>query len=75
LPYYVFSKFSTLALFSMVQSALFVLVGNHILEIRGMFWPYFFFMFITAASGPSLGCSLAHSPPPEKWRRTSCRSC
>ncbi|HEX8313115.1 MAG TPA: ATP-binding cassette domain-containing protein, partial [Chthoniobacteraceae bacterium] len=59
LPYYVFSKFSTLALFSMVQSALFVAVGNQILEIRGMFWPYFFFMFITAASGTSLGLLIS----------------
>ena len=41
LPYYIFAKFLTLALFSAVQCALFVLVGNYILEIRGMFWPYF----------------------------------
>ena len=59
LPYYVFAKFGTLALFSAVQTALFVAVGNHILEIRGMFWPYFFFMFITAASGTSLGLLIS----------------
>ncbi len=59
LPYYVLAKFSTLALFSAVQCALFVLVGNHILEIRGMFWPYFAFMFITASSGTSLGLLIS----------------
>ncbi len=59
LPYYIFAKFATLALFSAVQCALFVLVGNKILEIRGMFWEYFFYMFITAASGTSLGLAIS----------------
>jgi hypothetical protein len=59
LPYYIFSKFVTLALFTAVQCALFVLVGNKILQIRGMFWEYFFFMFITAASGTSLGLLIS----------------
>jgi hypothetical protein len=38
---------------------LFVLVGNKVLEIRGMFWDYFVFMFITAASGTSLGLLIS----------------
>ena len=59
LPYYVFGKFGTLALFSAVQCALFVLVGNRILEIRGMFWEYFLYMFVTAASGTSLGLLIS----------------
>jgi hypothetical protein len=59
LPYYIFSKFVTLALFTAVQCALFVLVGNRILEIRGMFWEYFLFMFITASSGTSLGLVIS----------------
>ena len=59
LPYYVFAKFTTLALFSAVQCALFVLIGNAVLEIRGMFWPYFIFMFVTAASGTSLGLLIS----------------
>ncbi len=59
LPYYVVSKFVTLASFTAVQCALFVLVGNSILEVRGMFWPYFFFMFITATSGTSLGLMIS----------------
>ncbi|MCE9609677.1 MAG: ATP-binding cassette domain-containing protein [Chthoniobacter sp.] len=59
LPYYIFAKFATLALFSAVQCALFVLVGNRILEIRGMFSEYFTYMFITAASGTSLGLVIS----------------
>lgn len=59
LPYYIFAKFSTLALFSAVQCALFVMVGNSILEIRGMFWQYTMWMFITAASGTSLGLFIS----------------
>ncbi len=59
LPYYIFAKFSALALFSAVQCALFVIVGNWILEVRGMFLPYCFFMFVTAASGTSLGLFIS----------------
>ncbi len=59
LPYYILAKFGTLALFSGVQCALFVLVGNSILEIRGMFWPYLWFMFITATSGLALGLVIS----------------
>lgn len=59
LPYYVLAKFGTLALFSAVQCALFTLVGNQILEIRGMFWPYFLFMTVTAISGISLGLVIS----------------
>jgi ABC-type multidrug transport system ATPase subunit len=66
LPYYIFAKFSTLALFSAVQSALFVLVGNSILEIRGMFLEYWFFMFITAMSGTSLGLVISSLAPDGK---------
>jgi hypothetical protein len=35
--YYVTAKFLTLCVFSALQCALFVVVGNWILEVRGMF--------------------------------------
>ena len=66
LPYYVVAKFATLALFSALQCMLFVLVGNRILEIRGMFWEYFFYMFVTAASGTSLGLLISSIVPDGK---------
>lgn len=59
LPYYIAAKFSTLAMFSAVQCALFVLVGNYVLQIRGMFWPYWWFMLVTAISGLGLGLLIS----------------
>ena len=55
LPYYVFAKAFTLAVFAGVQTALFALIGNAILEVRGMFWIHFCFLFITAFGGISVG--------------------
>jgi ABC-type multidrug transport system ATPase subunit len=59
LPYYIFAKTGTLALFAALQCALFVLIGNAILEIRGMFWPSFFFNFITALGGIAIGLVIS----------------
>src|SRR5205814_3262822 len=38
LPYYVVSKTLTLGILVLVQCVLFVLIGNFVLQIRGMFW-------------------------------------
>ncbi len=59
LPYYVFAKSMALALFAAVQCALFILIGNAILEIRGMFWIYFGYAFITAFTGVALGLLIS----------------
>ena len=59
LPYYIFAKSLTLALFAAIQCAMFTLIGNAILEIRGMFWIYFFFTFVTALSGISMGLFIS----------------
>jgi ABC-type multidrug transport system ATPase subunit/ABC-type multidrug transport system permease subunit len=59
LPYYVVSKTFTLAIFAFVQSVLFVLIGNYILEIRGMFWIDLGIMFMTAMGGVSLGLIIS----------------
>src|SRR5256714_818041 len=55
LPYYVFSKFMSLGFFAVVQCILFVLIGNYILEIRGMFWVDLGIMLMTAMGGVALG--------------------
>jgi ABC-type multidrug transport system ATPase subunit len=55
LPYYVISKTLTLGVFALIQSVLFVLIGNYVLEIRGMFWVDLGIMLITAMGGVSLG--------------------
>jgi ABC transport system ATP-binding/permease protein len=59
LPYYVLSKFFTLSLFGVIQSVLFLLIGDAILEIRGMFWPYLWFMSTTAVAGVAGGLLIS----------------
>jgi len=59
LSYYVVAKALTLALFAAIQCAVFVLVGNAMLEIRGMFWIYFFLNFITAFTGIAMGLFIS----------------
>jgi len=55
LPYYIFSKSLSLAVFAAIQCMLFILIGDAILQVRGMFWIYFEFMFITAVTAIALG--------------------
>jgi hypothetical protein len=55
LPYYICSKFFTLCVFAAIQCLLFVLIGNAILEVRGMTMIYCLFMFITSFTGVALG--------------------
>jgi ABC-type multidrug transport system ATPase subunit len=59
LSYYVIAKTLTLGVFALVQCVLFVLIGNSVLEIRGMFWIYLGIMFMTAMSGVSLGLLIS----------------
>jgi len=55
LPYYVFAKTVSLGVFALVQCILFVLIGNYILGIRGMFWIDLGIVFLTAMGGIALG--------------------
>ena len=59
LTYYVFAKTISLGVFALVQCILFVLIGNYILEIRGMFWSDLAIVFMTAMSGVSLGLVIS----------------
>ncbi len=59
LTYYVFAKTIALGVFALVQCVLFVLIGNFLLEIRGMFWSYLAIVFMTAMSGVSLGLVIS----------------
>src|SRR6202171_2798977 len=61
LPYYVRSKKPTLGVFALIQSVLFVLIGNYVLEIRGMFWVDLGIMLVTAMGGVSLGLVISRS--------------
>ncbi len=59
LSYYVFAKTISLGVFALVQCLLFVLIGNYILEIRGMFWLYLGIVFMTAMAGIALGLVIS----------------
>ncbi len=59
LPYYVISKTLTLGVFALIQCVLFVLIGNYVLQIRGMFWVYLAIVFMTAMAGISLGLVIS----------------
>src|SRR5262252_6684870 len=59
LSYYVISKTITLGFFALVQCILFVLIGNYVLQIRGMFWIDLTIMFLTAMSGVALGLVIS----------------
>ena len=55
LPYYILAKVVSLAVFAFIQCVLFVLIGNYILQIRGMFWVHLGLMFMTALGSLALG--------------------
>jgi ABC transport system ATP-binding/permease protein len=59
LPYYITSKFAALSLFAIVQSALFLAIGNAILEIRGLFWIDLWFTSTTAIAGVAGGLLIS----------------
>src|SRR5438067_7840017 len=59
LSYYVISKTITLGFFALIQCVLFVLIGNFVLQIRGMFWIDSAIMFVTAMSGVALGLVIS----------------
>src|SRR5881394_892152 len=59
LSYYVVSKTLTLGVFALVQCILFVMIGNYVLQIRGMFWIDLAIMFMTAMGGVALGLLIS----------------
>jgi hypothetical protein len=59
LHYYVICKFVTLSLFAVIQCVLFIVIGNAILEIRGMFVSYLWFMATTSIAGVAGGLLIS----------------
>jgi ABC-type multidrug transport system ATPase subunit len=58
---YLFSKISIMFLLSAIQTTLFVLVGNSVLEIKGMFLDYFLVLFTTSCFANMLGLNISAS--------------
>jgi ABC-type multidrug transport system ATPase subunit len=56
---YLFSKVGLMFLISAIQTASYVLIGNSILEIQGMFWPYWIILFSTACFANVLGLNIS----------------
>jgi hypothetical protein len=56
---YIISKISILFMLSAIQTLTFVLVGNYILEIQGMFWQHWFILFTTACFANLLGLNIS----------------
>lgn len=56
---YLNSKLLLLVLLNAYQSGIFILIGNHILEVRGMFFHYFIILWITGITSSSLGLILS----------------
>jgi len=56
---YLMSKISILMIVSAIQSASFVLVGNTILEIQGMFWVYFITLFNVMLLANMIGLNIS----------------
>jgi ABC-type multidrug transport system ATPase subunit len=55
LGYYVLAKVLTLGVFAVIQCALYTLVGDTLLEVRGMFWIIFAALLLTTMSGVAIG--------------------
>ena len=66
LGYYVVAKALTLTLFAVVQSAAFVVLGNWLLAVRGMFGVDFIAMLLTAVSGIAIGLIISALVPEGK---------
>ena len=58
---YLFSKISIMFIISAIQTLLFVVVGNLILEIKGMWFEYWLILFSTSCFANLLGLNISSS--------------
>ena len=56
---YLFSKVAILMVLSAIQAALFVVIGNSILEIKGMYWQYWLVLFSAWVFSNLLGLNIS----------------
>lgn len=57
--YYIAGKVVSLATFAMIQCFIYLLIGNWILEIKGMFFLHLWWMFLTSLTGVCLGLLIS----------------
>lgn len=58
---YLYSKISILFTMSAIQTLMFVLVGNYILEIQGLFFQHWFILFTTSCFANLMGLNISSS--------------
>ncbi|MEQ9062755.1 MAG: ATP-binding cassette domain-containing protein [Vicingaceae bacterium] len=58
---YLLSKITIMFVLSAIQALTFVLVGNYVLDIRGMWFDYWFVLFSTACFANMLGLNISAS--------------
>ncbi|MEO6053494.1 MAG: ATP-binding cassette domain-containing protein [Chthoniobacterales bacterium] len=63
LGYYVVAKVISIGFFAVIQCALYVLIANAMLSIRGMFVVVFLAMFLTTISGIGIGLLISALAP------------
>ena len=56
---YLLSKISILFIISAIQTLMFVLIGNSILDIQGMFWTHWFVLFSASCLANLLGLNIS----------------
>jgi len=56
---YLWSKISIMFIISAIQTFFFVLAGNYILEIDGMWWQYWLILFSTSCMANALGLNIS----------------
>ncbi|MGQ9620252.1 MAG: ATP-binding cassette domain-containing protein, partial [Bacteroidales bacterium] len=58
---YLFSKITILIIISVIQTFLFLIIANPILEVKGLFWKYFIALFTTAFFANMIGLNISAS--------------
>ncbi|MFN0031026.1 MAG: ATP-binding cassette domain-containing protein [Flavobacteriales bacterium] len=58
---YLLSKIGIMFFISLVQSLTFVAIGNYLLDVRGMFLPFWFILFSTSCFANVLGLNISAS--------------
>ncbi|MGA1130356.1 MAG: ABC transporter permease, partial [Chthoniobacterales bacterium] len=59
LGWYILAKVLTLSLFALIQCVFFILIGNWILEVRGMFWIFLVAMVLTSVCVIAIGLLIS----------------
>lgn len=58
---YLWSKILIMFIISAIQTLFFVLVGNSVLEVQGMWWQYWLILFSTSCMANALGLNVSSS--------------